>query len=58
VSELVERPDAPHAGLFNRWYDAYHEALFHADLTDHRYRVWFEPNNRWWNTTELMEKFR
>lgn len=52
----AERPDAPKAGLFNRWFDAYHEAAFRADITRRRYRVWFEPNNRWWNITELTAR--
>ncbi len=52
----IDRPDAPRSGLFNRWHDAYHEALFRAALTRRRYRVWFEPNNRWWNITELTTR--
>ena len=52
------RLDNPRVGLFNRWYDAYHEAAFRADITGRRYRVWFEPNNRWWNVTELTARHR
>lgn len=54
----VGRPDAPRSGLFNRWADAYHEALFRADITGRRYRVWFEPNNCWWNITERCQRHR
>lgn len=32
----IDRPDAPRSGLFNRWHDAYHEALFRAALTRRR----------------------
>jgi hypothetical protein len=53
-----ELSDAPRSGLFNHWHDAYHQAAFRADITGRRYRVWFEPNNRWWNITELTEKCR
>lgn len=53
-----KRQDAPRSGLFNRWWDAYHEAMFRADITGRRYRVWFEPNNRWWNITELITRHR
>lgn len=45
-------------GLFRRWHDAYHEALFRADITGRRYRVWYEPNNQWWNVTELTARHR
>lgn len=56
--EGVTRADNPRAGVFNRWFDAYHEAAFRADITGRRYRVWFEPNNRWWNITELVARHR
>jgi hypothetical protein len=52
----MNRPDHPRVGLFNRWHDAYHEALFRAAVTRRRYRVWFEPNNRWWNITETVQQ--
>lgn len=55
---MADRRDSPHGGWFNRWWDAYHQALFYADLTGRRYRVWFEPNNRWWNITELVSRHR
>jgi len=45
-------------GMFRAWRDAYNEALFRADITGRRYRVWFEPNNRWWNVTELIGRHR
>lgn len=51
-----ERPDVPHVGLFNRWQDAYQQALFQASITGRRYRVRFEPNNRWWQITEQWER--
>lgn len=50
--DAENRPDSPKAGLFNRWQDAYHEALFRAAITGRRYRVRYEPNNRWWQITE------
>lgn len=49
----MSRDDVPRQGMFNRWADAYDEALFRADLTGRRYRVRFEPANRWWQITEL-----
>jgi len=52
----AKRPDGH--SWFNLWFDAYHQALFRADLTGRRYRVWFEPNNRWWNIAELSEWHR
>ncbi|BCP02485.1 hypothetical protein MINTM018_52540 (plasmid) [Mycobacterium intracellulare] len=52
---FTARPDAPRSGLFNCWHDAYCEARFRADITRRRYRVWLEPNNRWWNVTETLE---
>lgn len=45
------RPDVPGAGLFNRHQDAVAEASFRAAITQHRYRVRWEPNNRWWQIT-------
>jgi hypothetical protein len=45
------RPDVPRVGLFNRFDDAVAEASFRASLTRRRYRVRFEPNNRWWQIT-------
>ncbi len=53
-----QRQDAPHVGLFNHWRDAYNEAAFRADITGRRYRVRFEPNNRWWQITELVTRHR
>ncbi len=52
----VIRPDIPRSGLFNHWRDAYDEARFRADITRRRYRVWWEPNNRWWNITETHQR--
>lgn len=49
----MKRTDHPRSGSFNRWEDAYAEALFRADLVGRRYRVRFEPNNGWWQITEL-----
>lgn len=49
---------AARAGLFRRWRDALHEAQFRADITRRRYRVWWEPNNRWWNITETHQRHR
>lgn len=49
----MTRPDNPRTGSFNHWHDAYHEALFRADLTGYRYRVSFEPDNRWWEIRAL-----
>ena len=54
----MSRPDNPHVGLFNQWWDAYHQALFQAAVTGCRYRVWFEPNNRWWHANELTSRHR
>ncbi len=53
---LDDRPDG--YSWFKRWYDAYHQAAFRADVTGRRYRVWFEPNNKWWNITELVTRHR
>lgn len=46
------RQDAPNVGLFNNWLDATAEAHRLAALTGRRYRVTFEPNNRWWQIHE------
>lgn len=48
------RPDG-HAS-FSRWSDAYNQAAFRADLTGRRYRVHYDPANRWWNITELTTR--
>lgn len=47
-----DRQDNPRVGLFNHWSDALAEATFRAALYDRRWRVRFEPNNRWWQITE------
>lgn len=52
------REDKPRIGLFNKWPDAYYEALFRADITGYRYRVRYEPNNKWWCITEQVKRHR
>jgi hypothetical protein len=54
VSQSAEndRPDRPRVGLFNRHPDAVAEASFRAAITRMRYRVFYDPRNRWWNVTE------
>ena len=42
-------------GWYRNWRDAFDEAQLRAWATRRRYRVWFEPNNRWWNLTETHE---
>jgi len=49
-----DRPDG--RTWFKRWHDAYHQAALFADITGRRYRVWFDPANRWWNITELTKR--
>jgi hypothetical protein len=56
MTDIDTRPDGRF--WFKRWYDAYHQAAFFADLTGLRYRVWYDPNNRWWNITELIVRHR
>lgn len=51
-----ERPDG-HA-WFKRWHDAYHQAVFRAEVTGRRYRVRYDAANRWWNITETMTQHR
>lgn len=51
-----DRPDGH--SWFRRWYDAYHQAAFRADITGHRYRVHYDPANQWWNITELTKRHR
>lgn len=48
--------DAARVGLFRTWRDAFDQAAFRADITRRRYRVWLEPNNRWWNNAELTAR--
>jgi hypothetical protein len=43
---------------FRHWTDAYPEAVFRAHITGRRYRVWYDPANRWWNVTELTQRHR
>lgn len=52
------RPDVPQVGLFNRYEDAQEQARFRADITNRRYRVRFERNNRWWQITETSHQLR
>ena len=47
-----------HPSWFREWWDAYHEALFRAWVTGYRYRVRFDPANRWWNLTESTVRWR
>lgn len=37
---------------FRQFMDAVNEAHRRADLTGRRYRVWYDPANRWWNGSE------
>lgn len=46
-----DRPDVPHVGLYNRFEDAIGAASRNASLTRWKYKVRWEPNNRWWNVT-------
>lgn len=55
---IALRQDNPRVGLFNRWADALAEATFRAALHGYRYRVTFEPNNRWWQITEAWPNNR
>jgi hypothetical protein len=43
-------------GWFRCWRDARDEANFRAGITRYRYRVRFEPNNRWWEITETTTR--
>lgn len=58
---MTDRPDNPHGGWFNHHSDAVHEAHFRAALVRRRYRVYYDPANRWWNirdTQQLLEGHR
>ena len=46
-----DRPDVPHVGLYNRFEDAIGAASRNAALTRWKYKVRWEPNNRWWHVT-------
>lgn len=56
MTEQQPRPDAPSVGLFNHWPDAVAEASRRAALVGRRYRVRYEPNNRWWQITETIHR--
>ena len=45
-----DRKDGP--SWFKQWRDAYEQARFRADIVGVRYRVTYEPENRWWQLTE------
>lgn len=53
----VDDAQAARVGLFRRWRDAYDEARFRADITRRRYRVRWEPNNRWWHIAETHQVY-
>lgn len=55
--EADARPDDPRGGWFKRHHDAVHQAHFRAALVRRRYRVHYDPANRWWNITETPESF-
>lgn len=50
----MTRPDGPN--WFNEFSDAIGQADRRAALTRYRYRVRYDPANRWWNITETTQR--